>query len=591
MRKALFIFFSVLFISLSSTFAQSLMDYVSEVKGDVLVLKDYYDMGSVPNSLNNAILADTIDVPAGRVYELKTAGWYPQSSGFTTPSNRPTVIEGTYNGDLVTIDEPSSVPPLISGFTAEGSSSTGGITWGNDLTIKNTNTIIGAPDGTGGWAFFGSGAADAKVVFQNNMMEYNWWVFIQSNGHAGTKLFFKDNYFVNMSGRACRRNGGVYDNTEQVTDTVYIENNTHVMGQGYLYKFRNFQIPFIYVNHNTFVNISSVVFETQGYQSNNIITNNVFINCQAQPFRPNMVEDLPEQNALGLEQGLIDIVHPLPDSVLQEDRKFLVENNLVYWDPKIADLASEANSLAINGFTNWVNQTMTMNAHTQALFDDDANFPYLTETGWINKLPTFTDPADLLTDQVDIFKEFSINTVDSLSTNVMPTWRLVNLGPDNHIYTDFPIPVDLSYSDADLMVAGTDGLPLGDLNWFPTQKADFLANHAQYYGDIVAAWNAGTPVTDVQEIGGIPTDFELSQNYPNPFNPTTAINFSLAKAGNVTLKVYNSLGQEVTTLVDGFKNAQNYKVTFDASKLSSGVYYYSLSSGNFVQTKKMMLLK
>jgi len=89
----------------------------------------------------------------------------------------------------------------------------------------------------------------------------------------------------------------------------------------------------------------------------------------------------------------------------------------------------------------------------------------------------------------------------------------------------------------------------------------------------------------------IPTKFELSQNYPNPFNPTTAIKFSLAKESKVSLKVFNNLGEQVAELVNGNKSAGNYRINFNASNLASGIYYYRLEAGDFVQTRKMILLK
>ncbi len=89
----------------------------------------------------------------------------------------------------------------------------------------------------------------------------------------------------------------------------------------------------------------------------------------------------------------------------------------------------------------------------------------------------------------------------------------------------------------------------------------------------------------------IPNKFNLSQNYPNPFNPSTVINYSIPKSQMVSLKIYNILGQEVATLVNQEQVAGNYKVTFDASRLSSGVYFYSIKTGNFSAVKKMMLLK
>ncbi len=88
-----------------------------------------------------------------------------------------------------------------------------------------------------------------------------------------------------------------------------------------------------------------------------------------------------------------------------------------------------------------------------------------------------------------------------------------------------------------------------------------------------------------------PVQFELNQNYPNPFNPVTNIQFSLPKESFVSLKVYDVVGRMVKELVSEFKREGNYSVTFDGSNLSSGIYFYRLESNNFVDTKRMILVK
>ncbi len=97
--------------------------------------------------------------------------------------------------------------------------------------------------------------------------------------------------------------------------------------------------------------------------------------------------------------------------------------------------------------------------------------------------------------------------------------------------------------------------------------------------------------SEESQLTSIADGYELSQNYPNPFNPSTVIRFSVPKAGNVSLKVYDQLGKEVATLSNGFRNIGSYEVTFDASRLSSGVYFYSFAGEGFSATKKMLLVK
>ncbi len=113
-------------------------------------------------------------------------------------------------------------------------------------------------------------------------------------------------------------------------------------------------------------------------------------------------------------------------------------------------------------------------------------------------------------------------------------------------------------------------------------------------GEIRGNFKLGTgTVTSVveQTSAAVPSHFVLEQNFPNPFNPSTTIAYHLSASSNVTLKVYDLLGKEVTTLINQEQTAGGYAVKFDASKFASGIYFYQLHAGNFVQMKKMMLLK
>jgi hypothetical protein len=98
--------------------------------------------------------------------------------------------------------------------------------------------------------------------------------------------------------------------------------------------------------------------------------------------------------------------------------------------------------------------------------------------------------------------------------------------------------------------------------------------------------------TNVGNENTLPDEYELSQNYPNPFNPSSKIQFALPIGGNVTLKVFNLLGQEVQILINNqVIPAGRHEVIFNASNLPSGIYFYRLHTDNFSQVKKMMLLK
>jgi hypothetical protein len=145
---------------------------------------------------------------------------------------------------------------------------------------------------------------------------------------------------------------------------------------------------------------------------------------------------------------------------------------------------------------------------------------------------------------------------------------------DRHEWSFYANTLDLSYqTSAQAYTGAAGGFPAGDLNWFPTRKATWL-------------------VTDVEKTtASVPQEFQLSQNYPNPFNPTTTVEFSIPKKSHVLLEVFNILGQSVARLVDEERTAGTYRANFDASHLSSGVYVYQLKAGEFVQARKMVLMK
>lgn len=143
------------------------------------------------------------------------------------------------------------------------------------------------------------------------------------------------------------------------------------------------------------------------------------------------------------------------------------------------------------------------------------------------------------------------------------------------------IPIDFSINDADA-TGEREGILTYSIN-----------NQDKGWGD-VSLWTytwIGDKMTDVNDNKLSLNSYGLSQNYPNPFNPSTVINYSIAEAGMVSLKIYNVLGQEVMSLVNTNQNVGQYQVKFDASQLSTGLYIYRIQSGNFVDSKKMMLLK
>jgi hypothetical protein len=114
---------------------------------------------------------------------------------------------------------------------------------------------------------------------------------------------------------------------------------------------------------------------------------------------------------------------------------------------------------------------------------------------------------------------------------------------------------------------------------------------------LTATWTAATiTINDPTSVNEgedatVPTVFALEQNFPNPFNPSTTIAFSLPRQSRVTLKVFNVVGEEISTLVDQELSAGRYEAHWDAGQMNGGVYFYRLQAGAFVQTRKLILIR
>lgn len=276
--------------------------------------------------------------------------------------------------------------------------------------------------------------------------------------------------------------------------------------------------------------------------------------------------------------------------------------NLFYLDPKFTnywknDMASDS-----------VYQCLLWNRDVDSTLREDNNFK-IGKNYWQFD-PKFTAAPNNVDSMLAWVKGFRGKTQP---TNA-PNWRItppITYNNGNPVLT-WPPPFNLTYTNDTLLKAGTDGLPLGDLNWFPDKKAIYMANRTKYIaalrdsmlnakylyvpGDSASALITSKNITGIESnSSNIPKQYYLSDNYPNPFNPSTTIEFGLPEQSNVTLTICNILGQKV------FESSRNYfsgsySYTFDASKLSSGVYIYSLkatgvSGKDFVQSKKMILLK
>ena len=263
------------------------------------------------------------------------------------------------------------------------------------------------------------------------------------------------------------------------------------------------------------------------------------------------------------------------DSVAAEAaRKVEVKNNAYFWPAAMVNFW--ANSWNDTAHTDSVYTPTWMNAQSTAMFSNKTVWPGFVQSGNQNvdpgfgaSIPNVLNPGTANANGNGLLAFFvavrgGAGTTETYGYNLtqIPQPEPANWTPA------WPLPeaTDMMYTNVSLKTAATDGSVLGDPNWWGLTLA--------------VAPQTGTPQT-----------YALSQNYPNPFNPSTKIDFTIPASSQVELKVFNVLGQEVASLVNGTLTAGSHTVTFDASKLASGVYLYKISAGSFVSTRKMVLLK
>lgn len=339
-----------------------------------------------------------------------------------------------------------------------------------------------------------------------------------------TKTFMTNCIVSNIGSMTSPDNGRCFDDRGNDIDSIYVENCTFYNFTSQIIRDGGGDINYVYFNNNTFINIAGAGSTGQnmlefGAANEVVYTNNIAKDC----------------NFLGADDGvgaLLTLLPPIDDGVTQT---VVVKNNNAFWTPELVASYPDSVSAAV-AFDSLIT------------FYIDANGDAASN---ISETVVFTDGPDVPLETTAAF------------------WAgadAVEMDKEGHENFNFAYP-----TTAASYTAGTNGQPLGDLNWFPG-------------------------VTAVDEVETLPVAYELFNNYPNPFNPSTTIKYTIPEQANVKLTIYNSLGQEVATLINTAQNAGSYSVTWNGEnksgvKVSSGIYLFKLDAGNFVATKKMVMLK
>jgi len=316
---------------------------------------------------------------------------------------------------------------------------------------------------------------------------------------------------------------------------------------GRVFDDRGNNIDTLIVINNTFYNITSKVIRDAGGSINYaMFDHNTMINIGQLGCEIGAVNDVVFTNNVMVNPAFIGTPNtpvsaltlkvPTDTTVIQ---KADVRNNNIYTEAAL-----------IAAYPDTIKAPVSFDDLTQSI---------IAANGWEN-----TNIEETLT-----FAKAPVTPVNTVTTYWQdPTATQVELDTVGHLDFDFQYN-----TSANSYTAGSSGQPLGALTWF----------------DMTVGVEEETTQT-------IPNEYELFQNYPNPFNPETRINYSLPQQTNVTLIVFNLLGQEIATLVNAVQSAGTHSVNWNGfnnfgQKVSSGIYLYRLTAGNFVSVKKMSFLK
>lgn len=525
----------------------------------------YLDVAPGYETLNNAILNDNA-APDNRVYRLKRGDVYLLNG----------TIKGTAGKPLrIWAEEGTGRIPLILTTATESGVAYRAFEVSSDIHLKNVylsgrnNLGIYTDDGKD---MIRLAQAGIKAVVEGCFLEHEWKDFFRMNA-KNQKVFVKNSILRNGGDITDASDNQFIDTRGQDQDTIFIQNSTLYTATGRAFRSGTAYFRTFIVDHCTFYQLgngdgargltdtsATPIFDVRLAQ-NVSVTNNLFIDMAFAGDEKNSYTGPTDT----LDYPLFGFTSIIPLSKQDATRNIVIKNNVVgaselfdlYYKQKDTIKAVVLlNKYSINKYFNRYPNTWKHGnnlVENVKFLDAPSEIPAINYVAY-RRANNFTEEGcpEYWADR---------NGIGADPT----TW-----GPASN---EFKFSYASTYKAYN---AAERGFPVGDLNWFPTLKA---------------LWEAGGTVGVEKTDGVIPTEYSLEQNFPNPFNPVTIISYSIPQSSNVTLTIYNTLGQKIETLVNNLQEAGSYKVQWDANKYSSGMYVYQLHSNNTLITKKMILIK
>jgi hypothetical protein len=562
---------------------------------DTVDVPDFFTTpGGGEGTLNAAVEAK---VAAGTlsntVFRLKPYGYYVLSSTIVVPAGKKLTLIAPDPGSTQ-----ETSPPMICWTPSSGVTTTFNFDCYGDVYMKNIWILYATTNMEG----LGTQVGSALEIDQDTTDNLNIGVFenvifdyapISNSGGAVTvsaahaRLKFTNCYWRNNTDTHFRYYGRAvsfpYNTQGWHIDSLSFENCTFA-NMGYVYMQEGAEYAdWVKFNHCTFLNTIMYTLES-GWWWWLSVTNSIFVNPYMFGYIPGSDGETPYGGAINIDSiGTSNFNFLVPFT--ESQRHILFANNSYYVDQWLRDYMAGGNPYSDTATTFKPQPQPVMSEKTRIFFNDKTTWPYIT----MMNIYDSTDPGFLIppTNVVGI-KSFLLR---KWTDNSDTTWAY---NPNDGINQKWPVGEQLRYTNTKCRTGAMGGFPLGDLyrwwNSFPTVYSGWKAQAETENQAILDLLTNGVTAVDGSP-AGVPQDYELGQNYPNPFNPGTRISYTLPQSGQVTVKVFNVLGMEVATLFSGVQDAGKHEVQFDASELSSGVYFYKLDAGSVSLTKKMVFMK
>lgn len=554
----------------------------------LLVLMGLFSVLSAQTALNPNEFVNT-QITAAGVYTVEAGQSYAFDGRIDLTFE--VTIQGPDNGWIM---EAANPPVLVNTPAADGAARTFfELKEGGALTLKNV-LFSGSNSNDEVTGNFVANTGGSKMIVDNCVFT-DWQDFALRNQNKGDSISITNSIFIN--GVRLRNSpwGGFPLRMDVACDNVVLENNSVVNSGRLLANSGPFNNASIHEMHNTYLNQTVAGHEQR---ANEFITaNNIFYNFHFLGHKtefhssPNNTYDasFTTWNYFADSKDALDSV------------SLYLGQNLFYREQVILDWFDTVGGDSLAPSLLWEHPDVD----SFIIADDN----YTIGTNYAELDPGFAvHPGN--TDSIVNY----INGTWIEPTNDWVDWRLaspVTFGSDGFPVLSWPPAFDLSYSNTYMQTAGTDGLPLGDLNWFSEKKAEFLANRDAIVESIrdsmvnaVAVYDPltmdNTPlitdetVTSVEQVD--PSQLHSSGNFPNPFNGITTIKFGLQQQAEVTISVYNLFGQSVYQSTKKALTPGSYEFNFDGSNLSSGMYIYKViargrDGRNYVASNRMIRSK